>query len=410
MKICKNCKKQIEDDALVCPHCGCVNKNVSLNNEQKTEPIVRNQGSGEPQKKKRKTWLWVIGWIFAFPIPLTVLILRNQKLNKILKVIIVAIAWLIYLFIIFPSGGTDKGTSGSTSNIKKLEFTNTKDITVRVGESDSKGYLKVSVKKKDEFVPDDVVFVSENPEIADICFSKVSGSTMLYFDITGVDGGETNVYATSKDGSVKSESIHVIVPMPIKVETIEIEDVEKTDLFIGEKIKTKVTVSPSDAEDKTIKWTSSDEEVARVDEEGVITAIGGGEATIKASSSNGVEDSLDISVDGSKILMNLKASHHRENDDVNIGDEWGYDLEINGERPTNTIGVSAGDTLSFYAQITESDDNPDVGTGSTSHTITEDDIENGFEVSFDVYVTENGGRNSGQSAHFVVTFTFSPVD
>ena len=108
--------------------------------------------------------------------------------------------------------------------------------------------------------------------------------------------------------------------------------------------------------------------------------------------------------------MNLKASHHRENDDVNIGDEWGYDLEINGERPTNTIGVSAGDTLSFYAQITESDDNPDVGTGSTSHTITEDDIENGFEVSFDVYVTENGGRNSGQSAHFVVTFTFSPVD
>ena len=161
MKICKNCKKQIEDDALVCPHCGCVNKNVSLNNEQKTEPIVRNQGSGEPQKKKRKTWLWVIGWIFAFPIPLTVLILRNQKLNKILKVIIVAIAWLIYLFIIFPSGGTDKGTSGSTSNIKKLEFTNTKDITVRVGESDSKGYLKVSVKKKDEFVPDDVVFVSD---------------------------------------------------------------------------------------------------------------------------------------------------------------------------------------------------------------------------------------------------------
>jgi len=65
-------------------------------------------------------------------------------------------------------------------------------------------------------------------------------------------------------------------------------------LLIGEKIKTKVTVSPSDAEDKTIKWTSSNEEVATVDEEGVITAVGGGEATIKATSSNGVEASLDI--------------------------------------------------------------------------------------------------------------------
>ena len=170
-----------------------------------------------------------------------------------------------------------------------------------------------------------------------------------------------------------------------------------------------MTVNPSDAEDKTITWTSSDEEVATVDEKGIVTAVGGGEATIKATSSNGVEDSFDISVDGSKTLMNLKVRHSRE-DDVNIGDEWSYDIEIDGERPSKTIGVAAGDTLSFSATITESDDSPDTGTGSTSYTVTEDDIENGFEVAFDVYVTENGGRNSGQSAHFVVSFTFSPVE
>ena len=239
MKICKNCKKQMEDDALVCPYCGCVNKNDMVKSDiLKGSEIVRNSGSGEPQKRKRKTWLWVIGWIFAFPIPLTILMIRNQKLNKILKIIIIAVAWLFYLLIVSSFGGNSKDVTETTSNIKKLEFTNTKDITVKVGQSDSNGYLKVSVNKKKEFVPEDVVFVSDNPEIADISFSKVVGSTTLYYDITGVDGGETNVYATSKDGSVKSESIHVVVPMPIKVETVQIEEVEKTDLYIGETIKT----------------------------------------------------------------------------------------------------------------------------------------------------------------------------
>lgn len=83
---------------------------------------------------------------------------------------------------------------------------------------------------------------------------------------------------------------------------------------------------------------------------------------------------------------------------------------IDGEKFSGTYGVSVGETLELSAKMTESDDNPDIGSGSTSHTVTEDDIAEGFEESFDVYVTENGGRNSGQSAHFVVTFEFTPVE
>ena len=96
--------------------------------------------------------------------------------------------------------------------------------------------------------------------------------------------------------------------------------------------------------------------------------------------------------------------------DVNIGDEWSRDFLINDEDFYGTYGVSEGETLKLSAKITESDDNPDIGSGSVSHTVTEDDIAEGFEESFDVYVTENGGRNSGQSAHFVVTFEFTPVE
>ena len=94
-------------------------------------------------------------------------------------------------------------------------------------------------------------------------------------------------------------------------------------------------------------------------------------------------------------------------DDNNTGNEWSYDFEINGEKVPDTMEVSVGDTITFSAKLTENDDIPDVGTGSASHTITEDDILNGFEVSFDVYVQENAGRNSGKSAHFVVNYRFS---
>ena len=418
MKICKNCNSKIEDDALVCPYCGCVTKKggktKAASNEQ---PITRSNAS--TPKKKRRTWLWVLGWICIFPLPLTILMLRSKKLNKVAKIAIIAVAWLFYL-IIALSGGSGDSTSTDTGtrttaeqtvveiseNIKALSFTKTADVTVKVGKSSSPGYLKVDVKSKKDFSADDVVFVSENPEVATITLSKDS-STMLYFDINGISGGETNMYATSKDGSVKSEIIHVIVPEPIGVDSIELNGY-KTELCISQTTSAKTSIAPSNAEDKTLTWSSSDASVATVDEKGNVVAVGGGTATISATANNGVSASFDVNVDGTKTLMKLNVKHPRE-DDVNIGDEWSYDVQVNGECAYNEMGVAVGETLSFYAQFTESDDNPDVGSAKTTHTVTEEDIANGFVVTMDLYVKENGGRNSGKSAHFVVTYTFSPI-
>lgn len=54
----------------------------------------------EPPKKKR-TWLWVLGWIFCFPIPLTILMLRNKTMNPKVKYGIIAAGWIVYLLILF---------------------------------------------------------------------------------------------------------------------------------------------------------------------------------------------------------------------------------------------------------------------------------------------------------------------
>lgn len=104
--------------------------------------------------------------------------------------------------------------------------------------------------------------------------------------------------------------------------------------------------------------------------------------------------------------MNLRVTHPRD-DDNNIGDEWSYVTQVNGERAGGEYIISVGDKLSFYAEFTESDDNPDVGKASTTYTVTEDDLKNGFTVSMDLNVTENGGRNSGKRAHFTVNYNYT---
>lgn len=63
-------------------------------------------------EKKRKTWLWVLGWIFIFPLPLTILLLRKKDMKPFLKYGIIAVAWIVYL-LIGLSGESDSSNKNS---------------------------------------------------------------------------------------------------------------------------------------------------------------------------------------------------------------------------------------------------------------------------------------------------------
>lgn len=55
----------------------------------------------------------------------------------------------------------------------------------------------------------------------------------------------------------------------------------------GETLQMTATVAPENAENKEVTWTSSNPEVATVDENGVVTAVGKGRCTITVTTVDG---------------------------------------------------------------------------------------------------------------------------
>lgn len=48
--------------------------------------------------RRRRTWLWVLGWIFIFPVPATILISRRDW-NIVTKTFLIILVWIAYLAI-----------------------------------------------------------------------------------------------------------------------------------------------------------------------------------------------------------------------------------------------------------------------------------------------------------------------
>ncbi len=61
----------------------------------------------------------------------------------------------------------------------------------------------------------------------------------------------------------------------------------------GETLTLTATVAPANAKDKTVTWTTSNDAVATVDANGVVTAVSAGTATITATATNGTDDTSD---------------------------------------------------------------------------------------------------------------------
>ena len=208
------------------------------------------------------------------------------------------------------------------------------------------------------------------------------------------------VYAESKDGSVTSEKIRIIVRKEIPVERITLSQAD-ADLALGETVQIFAEITPANADKPFVSWTSDNRDVASVDWDGHVYAVSEGTATVTAASMNGVSSSVIVTVDGTKRFMLVSTSLPENEDD---GSEWNITTEINGEPVGQECILSVGDTLDFHIECTGSGENPIRCETTASHAVTEEDFLNGFSVSIDLSDSENYGE---QRTPAVVRYDFS---
>lgn len=99
--------------------------------------------------------------------------------------------------------------------------------------------------------------------------------------VTTHEVGPVTITATLKSDPTISSSVTIVVS-PIKVSKITVTGYDKKYLVKGDTVTLGTTVEPSDAANKSIVWSSSNEEVATVDQSGKVTAVGQGTVSIKA--------------------------------------------------------------------------------------------------------------------------------
>lgn len=94
------------------------------------------------------------------------------------------------------------------------------ELVMLPGET-SEGWVSPNMRDLDLFSPDDVVFVSEDENVAQIELEEVRADIFLCYKVTAVSVGETYVYAMTTDGSVLTPKQKVMVDSGDEPETAE---------------------------------------------------------------------------------------------------------------------------------------------------------------------------------------------
>ena len=111
------------------------------------------------------------------------------------------------------------------------------------------------------------------------------------------EDGSTFTVTLEGEKPVERSKIHDVGLLEKHIPVTEVKfDNEAEEVVIDGTITLIPTVSPEDASDPTLTWSSSDESIATVDEEGNVTGVAEGEAVITATSVDGPSGSVTVTV------------------------------------------------------------------------------------------------------------------
>lgn len=160
--------------------------------------------------------------------------------------------------------------------------------------------------------------------------------TIKVYDKVLVENGKMDINLSTAAGTSEKPIISFIMISPINedvdpepevvpVESITLDKVE-AELLVGETLKLNATLNPENATNKNVIWTSSDEEIATVDESGNIVAKAVGTVEIKVTTVDGEFSSickLEVKEEvNTKPEENLAPVINANDVELNVGDEF----------------------------------------------------------------------------------------
>lgn len=151
--------------------------------------------------------------------------------------------------------------------------------------------------------------------------------------VTAIKAGTTTITATSTVSDRITDTVTVTVT-EIPINSISFEQADDT-MLRWDDMQLTVIYNPEDTtDDKVVTWESSDEDIATVDENGLVTALQEGTVTIKATTANGKVAEKEITVE-EKHLEDFDISNNKT--ELTVGDECEIDLTLNPEDCTDII-------------------------------------------------------------------------
>lgn len=168
------------------------------------------------------------------------------------------------------------------------------------------------------YVTADIPATAENAEAKPVV-DEVASSEAEVAD-SAVDSEVPDDAASSEPKDTTDSSFGVVpdslsaetkVTVTTKVEQIVLNKTEGV-LTVGNSVTVTATVTPDNATNATVNWTSSDEKVATVDSNGKVTAVAAGNATIKATSESDGDVSADyaLTVNKAAVKQNKPATNY----------------------------------------------------------------------------------------------------
>ena len=168
-----------------------------------------------------------------------------------------------------------------------------------------------------------------NMESASYCFQQGMYVNQMEFDVTDGSltfGIENQTYVSSNWSIFTGWKLEFYGDIT-KVTSITLSESSKK-MIVGEKARLTATIMPEDATLRKVTWASSNESVVSVDNEGNITAMKAGNATISATATDGSEKkgtcSVTVTTNAaglSKLIINEIQS---SNVDQTLDPSWNY--------------------------------------------------------------------------------------